>query len=154
MTLIKKIYKKKGLNGLYAFLRKSKIEFTTEVVEFGWDSEKARNEKERWLTQSPLSFHYYSTGGKARSGFQVNMLRGIKIIITLFQTSEKNPTFSTRGNGVFGNVKRTGWERSKDLTPAETLAIINALDNSNVDKVYKRGKVLFAFLLNGREKNL
>jgi len=82
MNYLRKIYKDKGLNGLYAYLKKSQIPFTTEVVEFGWDSEKARNEKERWLTQSPLSFHYYSTGGKARSGFQVNMLRGIRVIIT------------------------------------------------------------------------
>ena len=86
MTL-KKVYKEKGLNGLYAFLRKSKIDFITEVVEFGWDSNKARNKKDQWMTQSSpmcLHFHYYSTGGKAKSGFQINMLRGIKIIITKF----------------------------------------------------------------------
>ena len=89
MTL-KKVHKEKGLNGLYAFLRKAKIEFTTEVIEFGWDSVKARNEKERWLSQSPLNFHYYSTGGKAKSGYQVNMLRGIKIKIIIKEKEGKN----------------------------------------------------------------
>lgn len=70
---------------------------------------------------------------------------------TLFQTSDKNPTFSTKGNGQFGNVTRTGWKPSR-LGEKKKLAIIDALNDIDVDTVYKRGNQIYAFLLNGTEK--
>lgn len=70
---------------------------------------------------------------------------------TLFQTSEKNPTFSTKGNGQFGNVTRTGWKPSR-LGESKKHIIINALNDSDVQQVYKRGNKIYAFLLNGTEK--
>ena len=71
----------------------------------------------------------------------------------LFQTSEKNPTFSTKGNGKSGNVTRTGWKPSR-LGEVKKKAIIEALSDSDVQQVYKRGNKIFALLLNGTEKTL
>jgi hypothetical protein len=70
---------------------------------------------------------------------------------TVFQTIEKNPTFSIVGNGQFGNLTRTGWVRSR-LGESKKLIIIEAITDSNVDKVYKRGNKIYAMLLNGTEK--
>ena len=72
---------------------------------------------------------------------------------TLFQTSDKNAKFSTKGNGTFGNVTRTGWEKSR-LGEVKKQAIIEALNDSNVDQVYKRGNKIYAFLLNGTETQI
>lgn len=72
---------------------------------------------------------------------------------TLFQTSEKNAKFSTKGNGTFGNVTRTGWVKSR-LGEVKKQAIIEALNDSNVDQVYKRGSKIYAFLLNGTETQI
>lgn len=72
---------------------------------------------------------------------------------TLFQTSERNPKFSTKGNGKFGNVTRSGWKKSR-LGEVKKQAIIEALNDSNVDQVYKRGNKIYAFLLNGNEKGI
>lgn len=74
-------------------------------------------------------------------------------MINLFQTSEKNPSFSTKGNGNFENVTRTGWKPSR-LGEAKKHIIVNALNDSNVQQVYKRGNKIHAFLLNGTEKNI
>lgn len=71
----------------------------------------------------------------------------------LFQTSDVNPTFSTKGNGQFGNVIRKGWVPSK-LGEKKRNIIITALNNSNVDKVYKRGNKIYAFYLNGLESQI
>jgi len=72
---------------------------------------------------------------------------------TIYQTSEKNPTFSTIGNGQFGAVIRTGWKESR-LGEGKRRIIINALSNSDTDKVYKRGKSIFRNLLNGTEQKI
>lgn len=72
-------------------------------------------------------------------------------MITLFQSSEKNPSFSTKGNGQFGNITRTGWKISK-LGKTKKRSILNALNDINVQQVYKRGNKIYAFLLNGTEK--
>jgi hypothetical protein len=70
---------------------------------------------------------------------------------TLFQTSEKNPSFSTKGNGKFGYVTRTGWKKSR-LGNRKKNIIINALNDRDVQQVYKRGSKIYALLLNGTEK--
>lgn len=72
---------------------------------------------------------------------------------TLFQTSEKNPTFSTKGNGQFGNVIRTGWKPSR-LGENKKQIVIQSLKDSGVDKVYKRGNNVFALYLNGVERKI
>ena len=72
---------------------------------------------------------------------------------TLFQTSGKKPKFSTRGNGTFGNVTRTGWKKSR-LGKAKKAIIIKALNDSNIDQVYKRGNKIYAFMLNGTENEI
>jgi len=72
---------------------------------------------------------------------------------TLFQTLGKNVQFSTRGNGNYGFVIRTGWKVSR-LGEAKKLAIIEALDDSNVDQVYRRENKIYALLFNGTEKRL
>ena len=70
---------------------------------------------------------------------------------TLFQTSEKNPSFSTQGNGQYGYVIRTGWKKSR-LGKRKKKVIINTLNDSDVQQVYKRGNKIYALLLNGNEK--
>ena len=70
---------------------------------------------------------------------------------TLFQTSEKNPSFSTKGNGQYGYVTRTGWKKSR-LGKFKKNIIINTLNDSDVQQVYKRGSKIYALLLNGTEK--
>ena len=70
---------------------------------------------------------------------------------TLFQTSEKNPTFALKGNGQYGYVTRTGWKKSR-LGKCKKNIIIDALNNSDVQQVYKRGSKIYALLLNGTEK--
>ena len=72
---------------------------------------------------------------------------------TLFQTSDKNAKFSTKGNETFGNVTCTGWKKSR-LGEVKKQAIIEALNDSNVDQVYKRGNKIYAFLLNGTETQI
>jgi hypothetical protein len=72
---------------------------------------------------------------------------------TLFQSSDKNATFSKIGNGQFGNVIRSGWKPCK-LGEAKKQIILQALDNSSIDKVYKRGNKIFALHLNGKEEQI
>lgn len=70
---------------------------------------------------------------------------------TVFQTSESNPYFSTKGNGQFRNVTRSGWKLSR-LGEKKKKVIIDALKNTDVDKVYKRNNKIYALFLNGAEK--
>ncbi len=72
---------------------------------------------------------------------------------TLFQTTAVNPIFSTKGNGQFGNVVRTGWVSCK-LGKSKKQIISDALNNSNVQQVYKRGNKIYAFYLNGIESQI
>ena len=84
---IMNVYKECGLKGLYSFLRKNEINYTTSVVEFGLDSSlKSKQEKNDWLEDKPekgiFRFHYYSIGVKSRkNGYHYNIIRGIEITI-------------------------------------------------------------------------
>lgn len=86
MKTIKKqvaeIYNKKGLNAVYSFLNKQGIEFKKNVVEFGLHTnKKAAEEKNNWINNNELRFHYYSVGFMARSGYRYNRIRGIELTI-------------------------------------------------------------------------
>ena len=79
------VYKERGLNGLYSFLRKKGINFTKNVIDFGLSgSTKVANEKKEWLEEKTdsktIRFHYYSVGIKSRrTGYNYNIIRGIEI---------------------------------------------------------------------------
>ena len=77
------IYNAKGLKSVYSFLRKQGIKFRLNVVEFGLNTnQKACNEKQNWINNSKLRFHYYSLGIRARySGYSYNRIRGIEIVL-------------------------------------------------------------------------
>jgi hypothetical protein len=68
-----------------------------------------------------------------------------------------NGTFSTRGNGTFpclnGVVTRTGWKKSR-LGDVNKAKIINALNDSWVDKVFKINGKLYKLMLNGNTVSL
>lgn len=85
---INNVYVEKGLNGVYAFLRKNGVKFTTRVVDFGWTTNQKNYEKrEQWLAESPLHlpFHNKCTistfGGYKNRGYRCQILRGIEIIL-------------------------------------------------------------------------
>lgn len=71
----------------------------------------------------------------------------------IYQSTGKNPVFSTRGNGVFGGVTRSGWKPAK-MSERSKNTILSALGKSDVQQVYRRKNKLFAFLMNGTEKEL
>jgi hypothetical protein len=73
--------------------------------------------------------------------------------ISIFQSTDKNPSFSTRGNGQFGNVIRTGWKPTR-LGEKKQAIIAAFISESNVDKVYMRKEKIYAFFLNGTEKEI
>ena len=78
------VYKSKGLNGLYAYMRKHGISFTTDTREFGLHtSKKALQEKDSWLkaaTGNELRLHYYSVSVTSRrTGWSYNRIRAIAI---------------------------------------------------------------------------
>lgn len=72
---------------------------------------------------------------------------------SIFQTTEKNPTFSKHGNGQFGNVIRAGWKLTR-LGKKKQAIIADYLSYNNVDKVYMRKGKIYAFFLNGIEKEI
>ncbi len=80
---INNVYSKKGLNGVYAFLRKNGVKYTTEVVEFGLATNKEANKiKNEWLKSGELRFHYANLQVRsAKTGWKYNRLRGIEIIL-------------------------------------------------------------------------
>ena len=96
---------------------------------------------------------YVNNEKTMESKHSVAVINHKKKEIMLFQTSEKNPSFSTMGNGQFGNVLRTGWKPSR-LGEAKKQIIVKALSDSDVSEVYQRGNKVFAFLLNGTEKRI
>lgn len=61
--------------------------------------------------------------------------------------------FSNRGNGQFGNVVRTGWKKAT-LSSQKTAIVAKYLANNDVDKVYKRGRSIYAAYLNGVEEKI
>ena len=81
------VYKERGLNGLYSFLRKKGKNFSKSIIEFGLsESTKAAQEKEEWLEGKTdiktIRFHYYSVCIHSRKiGYNYNIIRGIEIII-------------------------------------------------------------------------
>lgn len=83
-TQLLEVYKSKGLNGLYAYMRKQGISFTTDTREFGLHTnKKAHEEKDSWLkaeTGNELRLHYYSVAVVSRrTGWSYNRIRGIAI---------------------------------------------------------------------------
>lgn len=63
---------------------------------------------------------------------------------------EASNIFSTRGNGQFGNIIRTGWSLTK-LGKAKQDRIHKALIDSDVDQVYRKGSKIYKSLLNGNQ---
>lgn len=79
---ITEIYKEKGLNGVYGFLKKEGIKYDRQVFEFGLHTNKAANAEKSDFLKHPLSFHLYSIGINARrTGYGYNILRGLRIIL-------------------------------------------------------------------------
>ena len=80
---IKKVYEQKGLNGVYAFLRKNGVNYKTKVEYFGLATNKeAAKDKIEWLKSGELRFHYANLQVKsAKTGWKYNRLRGIEIIL-------------------------------------------------------------------------
>jgi len=75
------LYNEKGINSVYAFLKRNNIDYTKNVIEFGLDSKKTNVKKTEWLNIEELKFHYYSQLIKAKSGWSYNLIRGIEISI-------------------------------------------------------------------------
>ena len=77
------VYKEKGLNGVYALLRKNGVKYKVVVNEFGLNTNKqALKEKSEWINEGNLRFHYYSLSVKSRkTGYTYNRIRGIEIVI-------------------------------------------------------------------------
>ena len=77
------VYSQKGLNGLYAFLKKHNIPFKKEVYEFGLETNsKARAAKRAFVDPNKLQFHYYSLAVKSkRTKWTYNRIRAIKIVL-------------------------------------------------------------------------
>ena len=80
---INNVYSKKGLNGVYAFLRKNGVNYKTKVEYFGLATNKeAAKDKIEWLKSGELRFHYANLQVKsAKTGWKYNRLRGIEIIL-------------------------------------------------------------------------
>ena len=80
-------YKTKGLNGLYAFLRKNNIAYNQQYINFGWANSKKANELKAAFLGAPksltngINLHYYSVCVRCKNGYSINMLRGTKITI-------------------------------------------------------------------------
>lgn len=76
------IYNAKGLNGLYAFLRKNGIKFEKGVYEFGF-AHKGAVAKKAFMDEKTnahtMRFHYYAVIKTARNGYKAKLLRGIEI---------------------------------------------------------------------------
>jgi len=72
-------------------------------------------------------------------------------MIQLFQSKNVNCYFSVRGNGVFNNVIRTGWMKSKISKQAQE-KILEAINNDHVDMVYRRGNKIYKLMLDGNEQ--
>lgn len=76
------VYNEKGLNGLYAFLRKHNIKFEKEIHSFGLDNKGSRKEKAEFIDHKKLQFHYYSKLITSRkTGWSYNNIRAIKIVL-------------------------------------------------------------------------
>ncbi len=87
---LKEIYQKGNLNSVHGYLKRNKIQYTQDVVNFGLDNKSNRSEKQQWLDESmrltkSLRTHLYSIGIKSRkTGYGYNKLRGSEIKITIW----------------------------------------------------------------------
>lgn len=70
--------------------------------------------------------------------------------IKIFESS--NGHFGLNGNRT-GNPVVTGWKESR-IGDKKKASIYAALSDSNTQSVYKRGKKIYALLLNGLENEL
>ena len=78
------VYNVKGLNGLYAFLRKNGVNYKREEFEFGLNTNaKTGLAKQEFLNaqtaDNVLHLHYASRGVTARNGFKYTILRALQI---------------------------------------------------------------------------
>lgn len=85
ITQVEKVYNIKGLNGVYAYLRKNSIKNQISVENFGLENKKTKAEKKEFLAKkekNTLKFHYYSVGITSRkTHFMYYKLRAISIKI-------------------------------------------------------------------------
>jgi len=79
---INNVYVEKGLNGVYAFLKRNGINYTVEIKKFGSATYQNNIEKMQWISDSKLRFDYESERRVSDvSGKRYSILRGIEIII-------------------------------------------------------------------------
>ena len=84
LTQINSIYKEKGLNSAYGFLKRNNIEYKRTVHEFGLQNcKRAEKEKKDFIAeQEEYTFkaHLFAIGIKSRkTGFSYNRIRAIEI---------------------------------------------------------------------------
>ena len=78
------LYQFKGLNSIYAFLKRNKIKYDNRTYEFGYATTNGNGQdKLNFLQENRMHFHLYSESVQCKNGFSVNKLRGRKIIIEL-----------------------------------------------------------------------
>ncbi len=79
---INNVYVEKGLNGVYAFLKRNGINYTVEIKKFGSATYQNNIEKMQWISDSKLRFDYESEKKVSDvTGKRYHILRGIEIII-------------------------------------------------------------------------
>lgn len=79
---INQIYNQKGLNSVYSFLKREKINFEKIVHEFGLNTnKKAYQAKKDFINNDQLKFHYYSILIRNKKGYYFNLLRALEIKI-------------------------------------------------------------------------
>ena len=79
---INNVYVEKGLNGVYAFLKRNGINYTVEIKKFGSATYQNNIEKMQWISDSKLRFDYESERRVSDvNGKRYSILRGIEIII-------------------------------------------------------------------------
>ena len=81
-ALIIDCYAKKGLNGVHAFLKRNKIAYKQEILEFGLHTKKGvAEEKKQAIESDKMTFHYYSKAVRGRNGYTYNVVRATKIVL-------------------------------------------------------------------------
>lgn len=79
------VYNAKGLNGLWAYMRKNNIEYTKTIFEFGYASNyNAGLAKKKFVEEATpenvLQLHFAARGVTSRrNGFHTNIIQGVKI---------------------------------------------------------------------------
>jgi len=67
----------------------------------------------------------------------------------LFQTTGENPIYSLEGNNKF----RSGWKKSR-LGEKKKKLVLKYLQSSDVHQVYKRGRNIYVYWINGVETQI